>query len=547
MMDATLKIPAEGWFNLHDEFACLGAQLKSWVCGCSPDWRQKLITWAYRSSGILSMCGSLSIVYDILKRSKKRVTTYHQLILGISLFDIIGSVAYTLIGVMAPYEAGFYLSRGNDATCTLQGFMIQLGYTSIFYNVCLSLYFVFVICYSWKESQFKRYIRYVHVVVILVGISFAFVGIPYYGNQIGICFILVPPGWEDYTPVTLLYTLPLGLGLLVLTMATVMICAKVYRQQKASMRWSLQQNMKLTRRVFWQSVLYMIAFDITLPFALASTYWQFTSKHEFWVLVVGGFVHPSQGFMNALIYFQRFDKAEFKDLFLVKQARRASEQLSGWVSTAKRKASLNFDPGQMRKMLNFSTISDSLYEPGAQQRHLGIEDNECEVKKAEDEEEDRGSYHAESVGSVSVTLRNSVVPRSPRSETDASDALLAANHSPDPHFPDHSVPFEDRGFPEDDATPGPMGEHQGKLVRWIERDSEAGTPGCVSETSHSLGSDVRNTQEMMFEATREHWRVNFLDDDDDHGDDATPARTESTPRWWRRRKSDNTASAITGR
>lgn len=36
-------------------FICLAVQLKSQFCGCSPDWRQKFLTWAYRLSGSLSL------------------------------------------------------------------------------------------------------------------------------------------------------------------------------------------------------------------------------------------------------------------------------------------------------------------------------------------------------------------------------------------------------------------------------------------------------------------------------------------------------------
>ena len=38
-----------------EDLLCLSAQLKSSICGCSPDWRQILLTWAYRLSGMLSL------------------------------------------------------------------------------------------------------------------------------------------------------------------------------------------------------------------------------------------------------------------------------------------------------------------------------------------------------------------------------------------------------------------------------------------------------------------------------------------------------------
>lgn len=111
------------------------------------------------------------------------------MVLGISFFDLLSSVAYFLNGVMTPVENGFYQAFGNISTCRLQGFMIQLGYTSIFYNLGLSLYFWFVICRSWKERQFKRWIIYVHLLVLTAGFGLAFAGLPFYGSQINVCHV----------------------------------------------------------------------------------------------------------------------------------------------------------------------------------------------------------------------------------------------------------------------------------------------------------------------------------------------------------------------
>ena len=41
--------------GMDSDLLCLSTQLKSWVCGCSPDWKQILLTWAYRLSGLLSL------------------------------------------------------------------------------------------------------------------------------------------------------------------------------------------------------------------------------------------------------------------------------------------------------------------------------------------------------------------------------------------------------------------------------------------------------------------------------------------------------------
>ena len=193
------------------------------------------------------------IVFDVLRKPRKnRFTTYHQLVLGISVYDMISSVAYMLVAVMAPHEAGFHLSRGNDATCTLQGFMIQLGQTSMFYNVCLSLYFLLVIVCNWKERMFRRLCLASHMLVFVLGAGLAFGAIPFIGPQFGVCGVL-PPLTTSQWQVSLFYTGPVSFTLVVLAVATAVICYKVYQQQKKAKKWMANVSAKLSRRVFWQS------------------------------------------------------------------------------------------------------------------------------------------------------------------------------------------------------------------------------------------------------------------------------------------------------
>ena len=40
--------------SVDEGLVCPALQMKSWICGCRPDWRAILLTWAYRSSGMLS-------------------------------------------------------------------------------------------------------------------------------------------------------------------------------------------------------------------------------------------------------------------------------------------------------------------------------------------------------------------------------------------------------------------------------------------------------------------------------------------------------------
>ena len=218
-----------------------------------------------------------------------------------------------LVAVMAPHEAGFHLSRGNDATCTLQGFMIQLGQTSMFYNVCLSLYFLLVIVYNWKERMFRRLCLASHMLVSVLGAGLAFGAIPFIGPQFGVCGVL-PPLTTSQWQVSLFYAGPVSFTLVVLAVATAVICYKVYQQQKKAKKWMANVSAKLSRRVFWQSFWYVMAFYMTLAPMLFTFYIEFESPQHYWLLVLAATLAPLQGFINFLVYFQRSRRKLFNSL-----------------------------------------------------------------------------------------------------------------------------------------------------------------------------------------------------------------------------------------
>jgi hypothetical protein len=71
-----------------------------------------------------------------------------QIMLGMSVFDVVGAFAWALSTAPIPKynkdgdSTYIYGAIGNNATCKLQGFLIQLSFTSIFYNVALSMYYL---------------------------------------------------------------------------------------------------------------------------------------------------------------------------------------------------------------------------------------------------------------------------------------------------------------------------------------------------------------------------------------------------------------------
>ena len=142
-----------------------------------------------KMSGSLSLLGSSFIIYDVLftqklfqiqqqqqqrpnnfNRRRSSVTfgndgstrtsssnnlTYYRLLLGMSTFDAMASIAYFMSTWPIPEETPFsYNNVGTIATCTAQGFFVQLGLVgAILYSGSLSTYYLLTIKYGWKQSQ----------------------------------------------------------------------------------------------------------------------------------------------------------------------------------------------------------------------------------------------------------------------------------------------------------------------------------------------------------------------------------------------------------
>ena len=182
--------------------------------------------------------------------------------------------------------------------------------------------------FNWKEVNFKKYRLWFNAGTVALGLALAFGGIPFYGAQLTNCYVLQPPIAkvsyfgrrfvdpppvltfdQNYIPISMFYTLPIFSALAVMTASTFAICRRVYRQEKKAMKWKASNNMKLSRKVFWQSFWYLISFMVTLPFLIITNYLvDFMHQNVYWIFVATGIIAPAQGFLNAFVYFKRDTK-----------------------------------------------------------------------------------------------------------------------------------------------------------------------------------------------------------------------------------------------
>eukprot|EP00977_Amphora_coffeiformis_P026742 scaffold29618_cov183-Amphora_coffeaeformis.AAC.4 len=101
----------------------------------------------------LSSVGSILVLLTLSRIPKdKRSTVYHRLIMIISLYDLIVSIAYGSVTLPAPAETGLHWAHGTVATCSAQGFFRQWGSATFAYSAGLIIYYVLVVRYNVQEE-----------------------------------------------------------------------------------------------------------------------------------------------------------------------------------------------------------------------------------------------------------------------------------------------------------------------------------------------------------------------------------------------------------
>ena len=256
------------------------------------------------------------IVLLTLRDRKKRTLTYNQLVLGISSFDMISSLAFLFEFALLPAGSSLPHARGNEQTCMLQAVMIQMGFTSVYFNLLLAIYFWLTVAKGWKENQFKRVRVPVYAVTIFLQLALSVTGIPLdlYGPMLHVCSVRSPPLTDTWLPTIIFVLVPICVCLLGIALATAALFASVYKLERASAKWRLAKRAggnSMTGKVFWRCFWFLLAFYVSYPLVLSSYLVKFEAKnYAFWVAFT--ICSPLQGFLNFLVYYQRSIYKTFK-------------------------------------------------------------------------------------------------------------------------------------------------------------------------------------------------------------------------------------------
>lgn len=284
-------------------------------------------------SGTLSVLGSSAIVYAILvDRKKKLKQTYHRLLLGMSLMDIIQSVAFTLTTLMVPSEVPEHWGNiGNWTTCDIQGFMVQLGGVGTFmFNASLSYYYLLTLYFGVKDECIKHFVEplfhFLSVAFPMVTAVIALTKRYYSPLQVstGTCWVSEYPAFCSFQDDVECERGPVNLGFrfnfLIVILFTALsllinmslIYCRVRKQSRhMSQRYGLGTNdsERQTRRMAGQSFWYVGSFFLnllpTIILLFLPTVESITEQNRIYLFGLSclfKILHPLQGLMNCVVY-----------------------------------------------------------------------------------------------------------------------------------------------------------------------------------------------------------------------------------------------------
>merc|ERR1712032_734391 len=286
------------------------------------DWESKWIALAPKPFAFLSILGSVCIMRYVLASDQRRRSIYHRLLLGLSVYDFMGSCA-VLAGTLAIPKGtpDVFMASGTQGTCSAQGFFIQMGIGTPLYNASLAIYYFFVINLGWNDSLMRKVEVWLHampnVIAVLTSIAGATIldtegnrGL--YHNSNLWCWT-APPANPIYRIV--FYYMLVWASMVIATLSMGVIYYRVLVTERQMAKGTTtgdsatgvrrSKNKKASSKIASQAMFYVISFYLTFLFASWTRISQMVKGYvEFPVIFLFAIFFPLQGLFNAMVYFR---------------------------------------------------------------------------------------------------------------------------------------------------------------------------------------------------------------------------------------------------
>eukprot|EP00551_Chaetoceros_affinis_P009958 CAMPEP_0203666082 /NCGR_PEP_ID=MMETSP0090-20130426/3189_1 /ASSEMBLY_ACC=CAM_ASM_001088 /TAXON_ID=426623 /ORGANISM="Chaetoceros affinis, Strain CCMP159" /LENGTH=446 /DNA_ID=CAMNT_0050529865 /DNA_START=197 /DNA_END=1537 /DNA_ORIENTATION=- len=193
-----------------------------------------------------------------------------------SIIDIIHSLAFIASSSPVPRDTGYYRAVGNHISCSIQGFVFQLGLAVPCYNLCLCIWFLMHIKYNMHPKTFARKIEpYCHATAILVPLTTAILcaALDKFDSRGNMC-------WIGSNNSSLLFIILCGGSILIICFTGIIYCLSaiylsfLYKERKmrrystssSGMLWRPNTFLNAKKLAANQGFLFSFAFFITFIF-----------------------------------------------------------------------------------------------------------------------------------------------------------------------------------------------------------------------------------------------------------------------------------------
>jgi len=267
-------------------------------------------------TGSISMIASAFITRSVIQKWRKRglasLPMKSRLVLSMSVADIGSSIFGHILGtwlVPASIDGNPPLAAGNQATCNMQSFLFEflLG-AGCFSNLFLAISYWLLICRGKTEKTLKQW-KY----------QIIFLGFPWvYGISTNAPKSLFaknsPPAYKNLwfcqatsgdDIVELAYAVIWCISILMLFFCVGSLTRFVYKTERKTDKYRISREERITRektlQVSRQGIYYVIS---VLVIFIPLYVYMFVENLPPWFFIFLAIVYPSQGTLNALVYFR---------------------------------------------------------------------------------------------------------------------------------------------------------------------------------------------------------------------------------------------------
>ena len=284
-------------------------------------------------SAPISTFSSIIIMVMICRSPTKLSTTRDRLLFGLSISDMIFSIAVSLGTIPMPRQTpNVWIPMGNFTTCEIQAFLITFsGTVAPCYNAGMCIFSLLKVTFNMDDNKIRTKVEpFLHIVPFIISLSTCIYCTVknYFNPAIAICTLIDYPFhcsrmpnvpcergenlFEDWG--IIIYGLaPFFLVPLIIIISMGVICMTVWKQERKLKNYSQELDQAITttdneslmksKTVMYQGLAYSGAWLIYTIFPLIQLMcWIAGRPSGFLLNILIAIFSPLQGFFNLLVF-----------------------------------------------------------------------------------------------------------------------------------------------------------------------------------------------------------------------------------------------------